>query len=99
MRGIEVTTGYHIVGVAGIAGGRTKVLDETTPTDVNGLNALAAKKLSRSELQTDSSGAPITVLVTAAATSDNEGADLGYGDYVHLENPKYLLNGNYRILR
>jgi hypothetical protein len=97
VRGLEATTGYHIVGVAGIPGGRTKVLDETTPTDVNGLNSIAAKKLT--ELQTDSSGAPITVLMTAVATSDNEGADLGYGDYVHLENPKYLLNGNYRILQ
>jgi hypothetical protein len=97
VRGIEATTGYHIVGVAGTPGGRTKVLDETTPTDVNGLNALAAKKLA--ELQTDSSGAPINVLMTAAATSENEGADLSYGDYVHLENPKYLLNGNYRILQ
>lgn len=97
VRGIEATTGYHIVGVAGTPGGRTKVFDETTPTDVNGLNAIAAKKLA--QLQTDSSGAPIVILMTAAATSDNEAADLGYGDYVHLEDPRYLLNGNYRILQ
>ena len=45
VRGIEASTGYHIVGVAGISGERTKVLDEITPTDVNRLNALAAKKL------------------------------------------------------
>ncbi len=96
VRGID-QFGYHIVGVAGTPGGRTKVFDETTPTDINGLNAIAAKRLS--ELSTDSAGTPLTVLMTAKETSDNEGADLNVGDLVHLVNPRYLLNGDYRIVQ
>ena len=96
VRGID-PFGYHIVGVAGTPGGRTKVFDETTVTDANGLNAIAAKHLS--QLSTDSSGAPLTVLMTAKETSDNEGADLNVGDSVHLVNPRYLLNGDYRIVQ
>jgi hypothetical protein len=96
VRGID-QFGYHIIGVAGTQGARTKVFDETTITDVNGLNSIAAKHLA--ELSTDSSGAPLTVLMTAKETSNHEGADINVGDSVHLVNSRYLLNGNYRIVQ
>ncbi len=55
VRGIDVYGGYHIVGVAG-TGTKTKVLNETRPTDEAGLNAIAARRLA--ELSTDSCRSP-----------------------------------------
>ena len=65
-------TGFHILGVAGTG---TKVWkgNEDQMTDETTLNAIAAKKLA--ELATDSSGMPVSVLMT-------EGKDYSLGESV-----------------
>ena len=86
VRGIDCW-GNHILGVAG-TGTKVKTFSSNTVTDEATLNGLAAKKLA--ELKTDSSGAPVSVLITVGK---------GYlvGDSVTVTNDQYLLNGTYRI--
>jgi hypothetical protein len=79
--------GYHILGVAG-TGTKVKTFSNNTVTDEATLNGIAAKKLA--ELNTDSSGAPISVLIT-------DGKGYLVGDSVAVANDQYLLNGTYRI--
>lgn len=88
VRGID-TYGYHIVGTAG-SGSKIRVFEESRACDQTALDNIAAKKLA--ELNTDSSGAPVGVLMT-------DGEDYNVGDSVTVINPKYLFNGTYRILQ
>lgn len=86
VRGIDCW-GYHILGVAG-TGTKIKTFSYNTVTDETTLNTIAAKKLA--EVSTDSSGMPISVLITIGK---------GYlpGDSVAVVNERYLLGGTYRI--
>jgi hypothetical protein len=86
VRGVDCW-GYHILGVAG-TGTKVKTFSNNTVTDEATLNGIAAKKLA--ELNTDSSGAPISVLIT-------DGKGYLVGDSVAVANDQYLLNGTYRI--
>ena len=54
------------------------------------LTAIAAKKLA--ELATDSSGMPVSVLMT-------EGKDYSLGESVAVSDARYLLDGTYRIMQ
>ena len=86
VRGID-QMGNHIIGVAG-TGTKVKTFSNNTPTDEATLNNIAAKKLA--EVNTDSSGMPISVLITI-------GKGYSTGDSVTIVNERYLLNGTYRI--
>jgi hypothetical protein len=86
IRGLDCF-GRHILGVAG-SGTKVKTFSNNSVTDEATLNGLAAKKLS--ELNTDSSGAPVSVLITI-------GKSYAPGDSVTVVEYQYLLNGTYRI--
>jgi hypothetical protein len=88
VRGTDVT-GFHILGVAG-TGTKVKTFNEEQMTDEVTLNAIAAKKLA--ELTSDSSGLPVSVLMS-------EGKAYELGDSVTIVNDRYLLNGTYRIMQ
>jgi hypothetical protein len=88
IRGTDVT-GFHILGVAG-SGTKVWKGNEDQMTDETTLNAIAAKKLA--ELATDSSGMPISVLMT-------EGKDYSLGESVAVSDARYLLDGKYRIMQ
>ena len=86
VRGVDLQ-GNHIIGVAG-TGTKVKTFSYNTPTDAATLNNIAAKKLA--EVITDSSGMPISVLITV-------GKGYSTGDSVTIVDERYLLNGTYRI--
>jgi hypothetical protein len=86
IRGLDCW-GHHILGVAG-SGTKVKTFSNNSVTDETTLNGMAAKKLA--ELNTDSSGAPVSVLITI-------GKAYAPGDSVTVVNDQYLLNGTYRI--
>jgi hypothetical protein len=86
IRGLDCW-GHHILGVAG-SGTKGKTFSNNNVTDEATLNGIAAKKLA--ELNTDSSGAPVSVLITI-------GKAYAPGDSVTVVNDQYLLNGTYRI--
>ena len=88
IRGTDVT-GFHILGVAG-SGTKVWKGNEDQMTDEATLNAIAAKKLA--ELATDSSGMPVSVLMT-------EGKDYSLGESVAVSDARYLLDGTYRIMQ
>ena len=88
IRGTDVT-GFHILGVAG-SGTKVWKGNEDQMTDEATLNAIAAKKLA--ELATDSSGLPVSVLMT-------EGKDYSLGESVAVSDARYLLDGTYRIMQ
>ncbi len=88
IRGTDVT-GFHILGVAG-SGTKVWKGNEDQMTDAATLNAIAAKKLA--ELATDSSGMPVSVLMT-------EGKDYSLGESVAVSDARYLLDGTYRIMQ
>ena len=88
IRGTDVT-GFHILGVAG-SGTKVWKGNEDQMTDETTLNAIAAKKLA--ELATDSSGLPVSVLMT-------EGKDYSLGESVAVSDARYLLDGTYRIMQ
>jgi hypothetical protein len=86
--------GQHLTGEAGYSGwlgARVRVFNEDTPADQTTLQNIAAKKLV--ELQSDSTGTPISTLMTM-------GYQFGVGDFVNIYRPKYMLWGNwYRIVQ
>jgi hypothetical protein len=86
IRGLDCW-GHHILGVAG-SGTKVKTFSNNSVTDETTLNGMASKKLA--ELNTDSSGAPVSVLITI-------GKAYAPGDSVAVVNDQYLLNGTYRI--
>jgi hypothetical protein len=88
VRGIDCW-GNHILGVAG-SGTKVTTFSQNTVTDETTLNGIAASKLA--ELNTDSSGMPISVLITIGK---------GYlpGDSVTVTNAQYCLDGTYRIMQ
>ena len=88
VRGLDCW-GNHILGVAG-TGTKVKAFSQNTVTDEATLNGIAAKKLC--EVNTDSSGAPVSVLITV-------GKEYNVGDSVSVVNAQYLLNGTYRIMQ
>jgi hypothetical protein len=88
VRGLDCW-GNHILGVAG-TGTKVKTFSQNTVTDEATLNGIAAKKLA--EVNTDSSGAPVSVLITV-------GKEYAVGDSVSVVNAQYLLNGTYRIMQ
>jgi len=88
VRGLD-TYGNHILGVAG-SGTKVKTFSQNTVTDEATLNGIAAKKLA--EVNTDSSGAPVSVLITV-------GKEYSVGDSISVVNAQYLLNGTYRIMQ
>jgi hypothetical protein len=88
VRGIDCW-GNHILGVAG-SGVKVTTFSQNTATDQATLNGIAASKLA--EVNTDSSGMPISVLITV-------GKAYATGDSVSIVNAQYCLDGTYRIMQ
>ena len=86
--------GQHLTGEAGYSGwigARVRVFNEDTPADQTTLENIAAKKLV--ELQSDSTGTPISTLMTM-------GYQYGVGDFINIYRPKFMLRDNwYRIVQ
>jgi hypothetical protein len=88
VRGLDCF-GNHILGVAG-SGSKVTTFSQNKATDQATLNGIAASKLA--ELNTDSSGMPISVLITI-------GKAYATGDSVSIVNAQYCLDGTYRIMQ
>jgi hypothetical protein len=88
IRGID-TFGRHITGEAAlpywVPVTRVRTFNEDTPTNQDGLEMLAAKKLI--ELNSGFTGAPVKIRMPLAK-------DYKTGDYLYVYNPKYFLFGN-----
>ena len=88
IRGID-TFGRHITGEAAlpywVPVTRVRTFNEDTPTNQDGLELLAAKKLI--ELNSGFTGAPVKIRMPLAK-------DYTTGDYLYVYNPKYFLFGN-----
>ena len=86
--------GQHLTGEAGSSGwigAKVRVFNEDTPADQSTLEAIAAKKLV--EMQSDSTGTPISTLMTM-------GYRYGVGDFININRPKYMLRASsYRIVQ
>ena len=92
IRGVD-QFGRHITGEYGSSGwlgARVRTFNEDTPADQATLQNIAQKKYV--ELQTDSTGSPISTLITT-------GYQYVVGDYVNIYRPRLMLYGNTRIVQ
>jgi hypothetical protein len=88
IRGVDAQ-GYHIRGVAG-SGTPCRTFNESNVSTETALNNIASKKLT--ELQNSSAGAPVSVPIT-------QGYYFNAGDYINLNQPKYMLSGYFRMMQ
>ena len=87
IRGVD-QFGRHITGEYGSSGwigAKVRIFNEDTPSDQATLQNIAQKKYF--ELQTDSTGSPISTLITT-------GYQYAVGDYVNIYRPRLMLYGN-----
>ncbi len=87
IRGVD-QFGRHITGEYGSSGwlgAQVRTFNEDTPADQATLQNIAQKKYA--ELQTDSTGSPISTLITT-------GYQYAVGDYVHIYRPRLMFYGN-----